>query len=110
MGLVASQGRYLMLTARRSDLELQMQFINQARMFLLQAQGGLIQLNMGYDPTSPIAIRYQQIQAALQLQDKALELQLKQCETQHKACASELEAVTKVIDKNVEAFKITGFA
>ena len=110
MGLVASQGRLLMLTARRSDMELQMQFINQARMFLAQQNAQLVQLNVGFDPTSPAGQQFQAFMAALQLQDKALEIQLRNAETQHKAVANEIEAVGKVIDKNVDAFKLTGFA
>jgi hypothetical protein len=42
MGLAASQGRLLMLTARKSDLEFQVQIINQRRTILAQQSSRLI--------------------------------------------------------------------
>lgn len=45
----------------------------------------------------------------VQQQDKSLELKLKECDTEQKAISTELDAVKKVIDKNVESsFKTFG--
>lgn len=45
----------------------------------------------------------------IQQQDKSLELKLKQCDTEQQAISTELDAVKKVIDKNVEStFKTFG--
>ena len=41
-GLAASQARYMMLTARKSDLELQMQFIQQSRAALANTVAALV--------------------------------------------------------------------
>lgn len=47
--------------------------------------------------------------AIIQQQDKTLELKLKQCDTEQQAISTEMDAVKKVIDKNVEAtFKTFG--
>lgn len=95
MGLCASQARYLMLFAYKSDLELKMQQISQRRLMLaLQAQS---------------VINNQSAQAQLQALDKALELQLKTCETQEKAVTTEVDSVKKIIDQNIEkSFKYMG--
>ena len=109
MGFAASQARYMMLTARKSDLELQGQMINQARMALANSSGTLFQLISNLDPESPEAVQLQARVAALQSLDKSLELQLRRVDTQHNAVQTEVEAVKKVIDKNIEStFKTFG--
>ncbi len=102
MGFAASQARYLMLTARRSDLEIQGQFINQARMQLANVSGALFQITTNLEPESPQVQAIQARIAAIQTIDKALELQMKRLETQREAIMAELEAVQKVIQKNIQ--------
>ena len=47
--------------------------------------------------------------AIIQAEDKNLELRLKQLDTEHDAISNELDAVQKVIEKNVESsFKTFG--
>ncbi len=103
MGFAASQARYLMLTARRSDLEIQGQFINQARMQLANVSGALFQITTNLEPESPQVQAIQARIAAIQTIDKALELQMKRLETQREAIMAELEAVQKVIQKNIQS-------
>ena len=62
MGFAASQARFMSLTARKSDLELQGQFINQSRMQLANITGNLFTISSNLEPESPEA---QQLQAAL---------------------------------------------
>ena len=102
MGFAASQARYLMLTARKSDLELQGQFINQARMQLAEITGSLFTISSNLDPTSPEAAHLQARIAAIQSIDKSLELQLRRVDTQRDAVQTEIDAVRKVIGKNIE--------
>ena len=91
--MAASQARLLMLTARKSDLELQLQYITQVR---IQIQNALRTANA------------QQRQALVEA-DKKLELQMKRIDVQHKAVQTEIETVQKVIQKNIEtSFKIHG--
>ena len=46
---------------------------------------------------------------ALQQEDRTLELQLKQLDTEHNAIQTEIDAVQKVVQKNVEtSFKTFG--
>lgn len=109
MGFAASQARYLMLTARKSDLELQGQFINQARMQLALITGQLFTISANLSPDSPGTMQLQARIAAIQAVDKSLELQLRQVDTQRDAVQTEIDAVRKVIGKNIEStFKTFG--
>ncbi len=109
MGFAASQARYLTLTARKSDLELQGQFINQARLSLANITGALFTVSANLEPESPEAQQLQARIAAIQAIDKALELQLRRVDTQRDAVQTEIEAVRKVIGKNIEStFKTFG--
>ena len=103
MGFAASQARYMLLTARKSDLELQGQFINQARMALANMTGQLFTLSANLNPDSPEAQQLQARIASIQSVDKGLELQLRQVDTQRDAVQTEVEAVRKVIGKNIES-------
>ncbi len=107
MGLAASQARLMMLTARKSDLELQLQFINQARLQLANMVSGLFQASTNLEPGAPDANRIQAGTAAIQSQDKALELQANRINTQHEAVQTEVESVRKVIQRNIQSsFKL----
>jgi capsule polysaccharide export protein KpsE/RkpR len=109
MGFAASQARYMMLTARKSDLELQGQFINQARLQLANLTGNLFLISSNLEPESPETQQIQARVAAIQSIDKALELQLRRVDTQRDAVQTEIDAVRKVIGKNIEStFKTFG--
>jgi len=109
MGFAASHARYMMLTARRSDLELQGQFINQARLQLANITGALFTIASNLEPESPETQQIQARVAAIQAIDKALELQLRRVDTQRDAVQTEIDAVRKVIGKNIEStFKTFG--
>ena len=109
MGFAASQARYMMLTARRSDLELQGQFINQARLQLANITGALFTIASNLEPESPETQALQARVAAIQAIDKSLELQLRRVDTQRDAVQTEIDAVRKVIQKNIEStFKTFG--
>lgn len=101
MGMAASQARFLLLTARKSDLEFTGQQINQSRMQLSNITNMLFTVAANLDPDSPEAIRIQLRINALQSVDQALELQLRRVDTQQRSVQTEIEAVQKVIDKNV---------
>lgn len=107
MGLGASQARLLMLTARRSDLELQLQFINQARMQIANMVTALIGPTQNLDPEASAGLQTRI--AAIQQQDKVLEMQAQRINTQHEAVGTEIQAVQKVIQKNIAmSFKLMG--
>jgi hypothetical protein len=109
LGLAASQARILTLTARKSDLELDGQQINQSRLQLANVTNQLFTIVTNLEPDSPEAIQLQLRINALQSLDKALELQLKRVDTQHDAVQTEIDAVKKVITKNIEGtFKTFG--
>ena len=102
MGLAASQSRYLMLTARKSDLELTGQQINQSRLQLANVTNDLFNVATTLDPDSDEAIQIQLRINSLQSLDQALELQLRRVDTQQQAVQTEIESVQKVIDKNID--------
>lgn len=109
MGFAASQARLLMLTAHKSDLELQLQFINQARLQLANMSTNLFQNGSNLEPGSQESNRIAAATAALQQRDKALEIQARRIDTQHEAINTEIDAVRKVIAKNIEgSFKLMG--
>jgi capsule polysaccharide export protein KpsE/RkpR len=109
MGFAASQARYMTLTARKSDLEIQGQFINQARMQLANVTGALFTIASNLEPEGPEAQQLQARVAAIQAIDKSLELQLRRVDTQREAVQTEIDAVRKVIGKNIEStFKTFG--
>lgn len=101
MGMAASQSRYLLLTARKSDLEFTGQQINQSRLQLTNVTNQLFNVATQLEPDSPQAIEIQLRINALQSLDQGLELQLRRVDTQQKSVQTEIEAVQKVIDKNV---------
>lgn len=103
MGMAASQARFLALTARKADLEFSGQSINQARLQLTNITNQLFTVVTNLDPDSDEAIRVQLRINALQSLDQGLELQLRRVDTQQKAVQTEIEAVTKVIEKNISA-------
>jgi DNA repair ATPase RecN len=102
MGLAASQSRFLSLTARKTDLELTGQQINQSRLQLANATNDLFNIAATLDPDATEAIQLQQRINALQSLDKALELQLRRVDTQQQAVTTEIDAVKKVIDKSID--------
>jgi seryl-tRNA synthetase len=94
-GFAASQARLLMLTARKSDLELQIAFITQARVQLANALA-----QVGDNAAQA---------AAITEQDKLLAEQQQRLEVQLQAVTAEIETVQKIIQQNCEAsFKIDG--
>ncbi len=101
MGMAASQARYLTLTARKSDLEFTGQQINQSRTQLADVTNQLFNTVTTLDPESQQAIQIQLRINSIQSLDQALELQLRRVDTQQKAVETEIEAVQKVIDKNI---------
>jgi hypothetical protein len=109
MGLGASQARLLMLTARKSNLELNLQFINQARMQLSNMVSGLFNQQSNLEPDSSQAQKLNAQISSIQQRDKQLEMESKRIDTQHQAVQTELDAVSKVISKNIEStFKLMG--
>jgi hypothetical protein len=102
MGFGASQARLMISTARKSDLELEGQFINQARLQLANTTGALFSVSANLDPEAPEAQALQARIAAVQTLDKSLELNLRRVDSQRQGVQTEIEAIQKVIQKNIE--------
>ncbi len=111
MGLAASQARFLSLTARKSDIEFKGQQLNQARTINAHEMEMLINQMRnaaGVDGEEGLLIDpglYEEIELELEAKhiiDRNLELELKNVDTQHQAVSTEVDAVNKVIDKNID--------
>lgn len=107
MGLAASQARFLQLTARKSDLEFKGQQVNQERTInahnmeqLVEQMQQLAADGLLTDPnySSPIDA---QLEAKHSI-DRTLELELRNLDTQQNEVQTEVDAVSKVIDKNID--------
>ena len=111
MGFAASQGRLLMLVSRQHDLELQLQFINQAKMQLAQSMTRLMTAGANLEPGSDAANRVQYVTAAANAQEKQLDIMANQNDSQLNAVRTEIESVRKVIGDNIKnSFKLNGFS
>ena len=109
MGFAASQGRLLMLVARKHDLELQLQFINQARLQLSQSMTRLFMAGANLEPGSEGANRIQFVTAAANAQEKQLDVLAQQFDSQLQAVNTEIDSVRKVISDNIQrSFKLNG--
>lgn len=113
MGMSASQSRLLALTARLSDIELEAQVmqnakINNSMKDSAERTNYLNALSSGDENAiaSTSAI-YDAAQSRIQVVDKAYDMSLAQLNTEHTAVQTEVDSVKKVIDKNIErSFKI----
>lgn len=109
MGFAANQARLMGLIARKSDLELEAQFVSQHRMYLGNMVAGLFNLQSKLEPNSPAGKVLEARIQALQQADKVLEMQLNRITSQREAVSSELESVRKVISTNIrDSFGLLG--
>lgn len=107
MGLAASQSRFLQLTARKSDLEFKGQQVNQERTInahnmeeLVEQMQALAAEGLLDDPNYSATIEAQlEERHAI---DRTLELELRNLDTQQNEVQTEIDAVSKVIDKNID--------
>lgn len=90
------------LIARKSDLELESQFLSQRRLYLGNMVSSFFNLQASLEPDSDgakvLEARIKQLQQA----DKLLELHLNRITTQHEAVGKELESVRKLISNNIQ--------
>lgn len=110
MGLAASQARFLQLTARKSDIEFRGQQLNQERTINAADMEHLVEQMQAYAQTHADGLLvdpndYTVIEAELEVLhaiDRTLELELKNVDTQQNEVQTEIDAVSKVIDKNID--------
>jgi hypothetical protein len=109
MGFAANQARLLSLISRRSDLELEAQFISQHRMYLANMTSGFFNMQAKLEPDSQAAkileARIQQLQQA----DKILEMHLNRINSQRDAVVKEIDSTQGIVKKNIDSsFGILG--
>ena len=109
MGFAASSARLYMLVARKSDLEFQLQMINQARLRLANVLDKLYLSFSNLDPENPVMQKQEALLARIQNQDKRLEVYAERIDKQHTAIKTEINSVRKVITENIQSsFKLMG--
>jgi hypothetical protein len=109
MGFAASSARLYMLVARKSDLEFQLQMINQARLRLTNQLDKMYLSAASLDPDNPFVRQQEPLLQRIQAQDKRLELIGQRITMQHQAIETEIGAVNKVISQNIQSsFKLMG--
>ncbi|HEY9745671.1 MAG TPA: hypothetical protein V6C99_05590 [Oculatellaceae cyanobacterium] len=103
MGFAANQARLLSLISRRSDLELEAQFISQHRMYLANMTSGFFNIQAQLEPNSQAAKILEARIKQLQQADKILEMHLNRINTQRDAIIKEIESTQQVIKKNIDS-------
>ncbi len=101
MGFAASQAYLMSLIARKSDLELESQFINTHRMHLANKVSGLFSLQASLDPESQASQILEARVRSLQAADKQLEMNLNRIKSQREAVAQEVQAARNVAKQNI---------
>ena len=103
MGFAANQARLLGLISRKSDLELESQFIGQHRIYLANMVSGFFNMQGKLDPESQAAkildARIKQLQQA----DKILEMQMNRVTSQRDAVSKEIESTQNIVKKNIDS-------
>ncbi len=102
MGFAANQARLMSLISRKSDLELESQFISQHRMYLANMSGNLFNMQSKLDPNSEAAKVLEARIRQLQQADKILEMHMNRLSSQRDAVSKEIESTQGVIKKNID--------
>ena len=97
------------LISRKSDLELEAQFITQHKLYLGNMTSGFFNMQAKLDPNSEAAkvldARIKQLQQA----DKILDMHLRRIDSQREAVSKEVESTEKLIKDNIKSsFGIMG--
>lgn len=108
MGFAASTARLLMLTARKHDLELRVQMINQMRMYWSDVTSMMMMAAASdpsaFKPGEEKAIQLEARRAYVAQMEKMLEMDAKRAEAQMEAINNEIQAVTKNVTENAKSF------
>jgi len=103
MGFAANQARLMGLISRRSDLELEAQFISQHRMYLGNMISGFFNMQAKLEPESEASkildARIKQLQQA----EKVLEMHLNRVTSQRDAVIKELDSTRELVKKNIDS-------
>jgi hypothetical protein len=109
MGLAASQLRLLAAISRKRDLELEVQFIEQHRLFMANTINNFVNLQSKVEPGSKAAAIMEARIKQLQSADKLLELQLNRIQTQLQILGKIEEEARGLVSQNIQAtFGIMG--
>lgn len=103
MGFAANQARLLSLISRKSDLELESQFISQHRIYLANMVSGFFNMQAKLEPDSQAARILEARIKQLQQADKILEMHLNRVTSQRDAIMKEIDSTQGVVKKNIDS-------
>lgn len=109
MSFAAIQARLAMLIAMQYDIELQMQFIMQHKLFLSKASSSFVNMKADYEPGSKadkiLEARIHQLSEA----EKLLEIRMRNLQSRSQAISTEREGVSRALEQNTKkAFSAWG--
>jgi hypothetical protein len=91
----ASQAKLQTLTAQKSNLELELQFVQQARIQIANMISSLFNASSKLDPNSAQAKQLTAAISSIQARDQQLELQSRRLDTELQVVQTEINAVSK---------------
>jgi hypothetical protein len=109
MGFASDTGRIMMLSAENSDIEFQIQSLQQSDMQISNMlMNELPQGTTSQDPDSPQMLNYLSQEAQWNQVSTSLEMRIQQLQAQQKAIQTEIDSVNKVISSDVKDFGLLG--
>ena len=101
MSFAAGMARDMVLVARNSDLQFEINLLSENDMQLQTVASQLISLGVSLATNSPQAQLLQARQAQIALLSKGIEMRLELVKSQQKAVQTELDAVQKTISDDI---------
>src|SRR5271168_4120374 len=102
MSFAAGQARLMMLIAMQYDIELQMQFLLQHKLYLGKTANSMLNMKVEYDPGSKydklLQARVQQLNEA----EKILDIRIESLRKQEDAIKNERDGLSKAISENIQ--------
>ena len=103
MGFATNQARLTAMVSRKSDLELEAQFLEQHKLFLASLTNGFFNVQAKLEPDSPAAKLLEARIKQLEQADKILDMHLRRVTSQQEAVSKELESTSKLVEKNIQS-------
>jgi len=114
MGFASDTGRVMLLSATKSDLEFQIQSLQQSDTQISTMLMNALPLGAagggagGGDPNSPQMLQYLSLEAKFNPVSTQLEMRIQQLQAQAQATQTEIDSVNKVINSDVKDFGLLG--
>lgn len=91
------------LISRKSDLELEAQFISQHKMYLGNLTSGILNMQAKLEPDSPAAKMLEARIKQLSQAEKILDMHMNRINSQRDAVIKELDSTREIVKKNIDS-------